>query len=134
MCTESITSIQGGVVASQGFDEIVCSTYAGWVFGLTSEPVQKSSVSSVLTTGTLAPSGGGTGGVDAKITLLKYLTFHIFMSPSKTLQYFNLKNLDWLRNLYILDNIEKYVMLDRERARRCIAGPPASTGCVVSTS
>ena len=28
-CSESITSVQGGVVASAGYDEIVCSTYAG---------------------------------------------------------------------------------------------------------
>ena len=26
---ESVTSVQGGVVATQGFDEIVCATYAG---------------------------------------------------------------------------------------------------------
>jgi len=37
-CTESITSIQGGVVGSSGYDEIVAATYAGWVFGLTSHP------------------------------------------------------------------------------------------------
>ncbi|KAL3880310.1 hypothetical protein ACJMK2_032558 [Sinanodonta woodiana] len=40
-CNESITSIQGGVVASAGFDEIVCATYAGWVLGLTSEQQNK---------------------------------------------------------------------------------------------
>lgn len=27
--SESVTSVQGGVIATQGFDEIVCSTYAG---------------------------------------------------------------------------------------------------------
>ncbi|XP_046325809.1 Bardet-Biedl syndrome 7 protein homolog isoform X2 [Haliotis rufescens] len=38
-CSESVTSVQGGVVTTPGYDEIVCSTYAGWVFGLTSEPL-----------------------------------------------------------------------------------------------
>jgi hypothetical protein len=27
--SESVTAVQGGVIATQGFDEIVCSTYAG---------------------------------------------------------------------------------------------------------
>ncbi|ESP04393.1 hypothetical protein LOTGIDRAFT_223884 [Lottia gigantea] len=36
-CSESVTSVQGGIISSSGYDEIVCSTYAGWVFGLTSE-------------------------------------------------------------------------------------------------
>lgn len=39
--SESVTSVQGGVIATQGFDEIVCSTYAGWVLGLTSEQMSK---------------------------------------------------------------------------------------------
>ncbi|CAH1777872.1 unnamed protein product [Owenia fusiformis] len=37
-CSESVTSVQGGVVASAGYDEIVCATYAGWVLGITTEP------------------------------------------------------------------------------------------------
>ncbi|KAJ8298389.1 hypothetical protein KUTeg_024920 [Tegillarca granosa] len=40
-CSESITAIQGGVVGTGGYDEIVCSTYAGWVLGLTSEQLTK---------------------------------------------------------------------------------------------
>ncbi|XP_060601022.1 Bardet-Biedl syndrome 7 protein homolog isoform X2 [Ruditapes philippinarum] len=40
-CSESITSVQGGIVASGGYDEIVCSTYAGWILGLTTEIKQK---------------------------------------------------------------------------------------------
>ena len=28
-CTESVTSVQGGVVSTPGYDEIICSTYAG---------------------------------------------------------------------------------------------------------
>ena len=28
-CNESVTSIQGGVVSSPGYDEIICTTYAG---------------------------------------------------------------------------------------------------------
>ncbi|KAM4808655.1 BBSome complex member BBS7 isoform 1-T3 [Rhinophrynus dorsalis] len=39
--TESITSIQGGCVGKDGYDEIVLSTYSGWVTGLTTEPVHK---------------------------------------------------------------------------------------------
>ncbi|XP_034303273.2 Bardet-Biedl syndrome 7 protein homolog isoform X3 [Magallana gigas] len=39
--SESVTSVQGGVIATQGFDEIICSTYAGWVLGLTSEQMSK---------------------------------------------------------------------------------------------
>ncbi|XP_076467410.1 BBSome complex member BBS7-like [Babylonia areolata] len=40
-CSESVTAVQGGVVSSPGYEEIVCSTYAGWVFGLTSEQQTK---------------------------------------------------------------------------------------------
>ncbi|WAQ99051.1 BBS7-like protein [Mya arenaria] len=40
-CSESVTSVQGGILGSAGYDEIVCTTYAGWVFGLTSESKQK---------------------------------------------------------------------------------------------
>ncbi|XP_063422999.1 Bardet-Biedl syndrome 7 protein homolog isoform X4 [Mytilus trossulus] len=39
--SESVTSVQGGCVATPGYDEIVCSTYAGWVLGLTSEQQTK---------------------------------------------------------------------------------------------
>uniref|UniRef100_A0A8D2D682 Bardet-Biedl syndrome 7 protein homolog n=1 Tax=Sciurus vulgaris TaxID=55149 RepID=A0A8D2D682_SCIVU len=41
--SESVTSIQGGCVGKDGYDEIVVSTYSGWVTGLTTEPVQKES-------------------------------------------------------------------------------------------
>ncbi|KAK7486998.1 hypothetical protein BaRGS_00021814 [Batillaria attramentaria] len=40
-CSESITSVQAGIVSTPGYEEIVCSTYAGWVFGLTSEQQTK---------------------------------------------------------------------------------------------
>ncbi|XP_078457100.1 BBSome complex member BBS7 isoform X1 [Lampetra fluviatilis] len=40
--SESITSIQGGCVGKDGYDEIITATYAGWVSGLTTEPLQKS--------------------------------------------------------------------------------------------
>ncbi|XP_052091574.1 Bardet-Biedl syndrome 7 protein homolog isoform X3 [Mytilus californianus] len=39
--SESVTSVQGGCVATPGYDEIVCTTYAGWVSTLTSEPLIK---------------------------------------------------------------------------------------------
>nr|KAF6400434.1 Bardet-Biedl syndrome 7 [Rousettus aegyptiacus] len=41
--SESITSIQGGCVGKDGYDEIVVSTYSGWVTGLTTEPVHRES-------------------------------------------------------------------------------------------
>ncbi|XP_056011341.1 Bardet-Biedl syndrome 7 protein homolog isoform X4 [Ostrea edulis] len=41
--SESVTAVQGGVIATQGYDEIVCSTYAGWISALTSEPNVKES-------------------------------------------------------------------------------------------
>ena len=34
---ESVTSIQGGCVGTAGYDEIIVSTYSGWIFGLTTE-------------------------------------------------------------------------------------------------
>ncbi|CAL4090214.1 unnamed protein product, partial [Meganyctiphanes norvegica] len=40
-CNESITSIQGGIVGNAGYDEIIGSTYTGWVFGLTTEPMDR---------------------------------------------------------------------------------------------
>ena len=42
-CGESVNSVEGGVVGSAGFDEIVASTYTGWVFGLTTENVESRS-------------------------------------------------------------------------------------------
>ncbi|XP_053317390.1 Bardet-Biedl syndrome 7 protein [Spea bombifrons] len=39
--TESITSIQGGCVGREGYDEIVLATYSGWITGLTTEPLHK---------------------------------------------------------------------------------------------
>ncbi|XP_041130154.1 Bardet-Biedl syndrome 7 protein [Polyodon spathula] len=39
--SESVTSIQGGCVGKDAFDEVLTATYTGWVTGLTSEPQQK---------------------------------------------------------------------------------------------
>ncbi|XP_023932485.1 Bardet-Biedl syndrome 7 protein homolog isoform X2 [Lingula anatina] len=36
-CSESVTSVQGGRVANGTFDEVVCTTYAGWIMSLTTE-------------------------------------------------------------------------------------------------
>ncbi|XP_060783284.1 Bardet-Biedl syndrome 7 protein isoform X2 [Neoarius graeffei] len=36
--TESVTSVQGGCVGKESHDEIVTTTYTGWVSGLTTEP------------------------------------------------------------------------------------------------
>ena len=57
-CGESVSSVEGGVVGSAGFDEIIATTYTGWVFGLTTENVesrarlQRDSISSTSTTNT----------------------------------------------------------------------------------
>uniref|UniRef100_A0A1A8GTM9 Bardet-Biedl syndrome 7 n=2 Tax=Nothobranchius korthausae TaxID=1143690 RepID=A0A1A8GTM9_9TELE len=36
--SESVTSIQGGCVGKESYDELLTSTYTGWVTGLTTEP------------------------------------------------------------------------------------------------
>ncbi|XP_077388007.1 BBSome complex member BBS7 [Festucalex cinctus] len=41
--SESVTSIQGGCVGKESYDEILTATYTGWVTGLTTEP-QKAEV------------------------------------------------------------------------------------------
>eukprot|EP00794_Sanderia_malayensis_P007541 gene7541-8378_t len=41
MLSESITAIQGSCVGASNYDELVISTYTGWVMGLTTEPQQK---------------------------------------------------------------------------------------------
>ena len=41
MLSESITAIHGGCIGTAHYDEVVLSTYTGWVIGLTSEPQQK---------------------------------------------------------------------------------------------
>ncbi|MBN3296985.1 BBS7 protein, partial [Amia calva] len=38
---ESVTSIQGGCVGKESYEEILAATYTGWVTGLTSEPQQR---------------------------------------------------------------------------------------------
>ncbi|XP_026855175.1 Bardet-Biedl syndrome 7 protein [Electrophorus electricus] len=38
--SESVTSIQGGCVGKESYDEILTATYTGWVSGLTTEPQQ----------------------------------------------------------------------------------------------
>ncbi|CAI5784418.1 Bardet-Biedl syndrome 7 protein isoform X1 [Podarcis lilfordi] len=39
--SESVTSVQGGCVGKEGYDEIITSTYSGWVSGLTTEPTHR---------------------------------------------------------------------------------------------
>ncbi|CAD5123923.1 DgyrCDS12231 [Dimorphilus gyrociliatus] len=41
---ESVTSIRGGVVSAPGYDELVCTTYSGWVSSLTTEPESSSKI------------------------------------------------------------------------------------------
>ncbi|XP_029964352.1 BBSome complex member BBS7 isoform X2 [Salarias fasciatus] len=36
--SESVTSVQGGCVGKEAYDEVLTSTYTGWVTGLTTEP------------------------------------------------------------------------------------------------
>ncbi|KAJ3587558.1 hypothetical protein NHX12_011155 [Muraenolepis orangiensis] len=38
MLSESVTSIQGGCVGKESYDEVITATYTGWVTGLTTEP------------------------------------------------------------------------------------------------
>uniref|UniRef100_A0A8C2IZU0 Bardet-Biedl syndrome 7 n=1 Tax=Cyprinus carpio TaxID=7962 RepID=A0A8C2IZU0_CYPCA len=38
--SESVTSIQGGCVGKEMYDEVLATTYTGWVSGLTTEPQQ----------------------------------------------------------------------------------------------
>ncbi|XP_028815429.1 BBSome complex member BBS7 isoform X2 [Denticeps clupeoides] len=38
--SESVTSIQGGCVGKENYDEVLTTTYTGWVSGLTTEPQQ----------------------------------------------------------------------------------------------
>lgn len=40
-CGESVTSVQGGKVGNPGYDEILATTYSGWIFGLSTEPANK---------------------------------------------------------------------------------------------
>eukprot|EP00075_Anas_platyrhynchos_P022788 XP_027312041.1 Bardet-Biedl syndrome 7 protein [Anas platyrhynchos] len=39
--SESIASVQGGCVGKDGYDEVLASTYSGWLTGLTTEPVHR---------------------------------------------------------------------------------------------
>ncbi|XP_006629230.1 Bardet-Biedl syndrome 7 protein isoform X1 [Lepisosteus oculatus] len=39
--SESVTSIQGGCVGKESFEEVLTATYTGWLTGLTSEPQHK---------------------------------------------------------------------------------------------
>lgn len=39
--SESITSVSGGCVCASNYQEVVVSTYTGWVLGMTSEPQQR---------------------------------------------------------------------------------------------
>ncbi|KAL3081289.1 hypothetical protein niasHT_039766 [Heterodera trifolii] len=57
-CEESITGLCCGRVGSPNFAEIVVSTYSGWVFSLTTEPVFSMSGSSA-TTNRQNETGGG---------------------------------------------------------------------------
>ncbi|KAL1434870.1 hypothetical protein MTO96_001749 [Rhipicephalus appendiculatus] len=40
-CGESVTSVQGGVVGNARYDEVLVTTYSGWIFGLSSEHSEK---------------------------------------------------------------------------------------------
>ena len=39
MFSESISSIEGGMVGSSDYEEVLVATYSGCVFGLTREPI-----------------------------------------------------------------------------------------------
>ncbi|XP_065310019.1 BBSome complex member BBS7-like isoform X1 [Dermacentor albipictus] len=40
-CGESVTSVQGGVIGNARYDELLVTTYSGWVFGLSGEHAEK---------------------------------------------------------------------------------------------
>ncbi|XP_077518922.1 BBSome complex member BBS7-like [Amblyomma americanum] len=40
-CGESVTSVQGGIVGNARYDEVLVTTYSGWVFGLSAEHAEK---------------------------------------------------------------------------------------------
>ncbi|XP_054708555.1 Bardet-Biedl syndrome 7 protein homolog [Uloborus diversus] len=40
-CGESVTSVHGGMIGTAGYDELLITTYTGWIFGLSSEPADK---------------------------------------------------------------------------------------------
>ncbi|XP_029844333.2 Bardet-Biedl syndrome 7 protein homolog [Ixodes scapularis] len=40
-CGESVTSVLGGVVSTAKYDEVIVTTFSGWVFGLSSEHAEK---------------------------------------------------------------------------------------------
>ncbi|XP_075544098.1 BBSome complex member BBS7-like isoform X4 [Dermacentor variabilis] len=40
-CGESVTSVQGGVIGNARYDELLVTTYSGWVFGLSAEHAEK---------------------------------------------------------------------------------------------
>ncbi|XP_047121866.1 Bardet-Biedl syndrome 7 protein homolog isoform X3 [Schistocerca piceifrons] len=63
-CNESITSVQCGVLGSAGYDEIVVTTYTGWLFGLTTEVIDKQ-------VGIDTNTGGVTISQDAKTKILR---------------------------------------------------------------
>ena len=69
-----MTSICGGCVGTAGYDEIVMSTYSGWVMGLTTEPREKEAGSTQTDQrNTISEEN------QAKITALRYRSlFHFF--------------------------------------------------------
>ncbi|XP_075738416.1 BBSome complex member BBS7 [Rhipicephalus microplus] len=40
-CGESVTSVQGGAIGNARYDEVLVTTYSGWIFGLSAEHSEK---------------------------------------------------------------------------------------------
>ena len=73
--SESVTSICGGCVGTTGYDEIIMSTYSGWVMGLTTEPREKEA----------GPAQGDQSNTisdenQVKINALRYKIYHAFLA------------------------------------------------------
>jgi Bardet-Biedl syndrome 7 protein len=74
--SESVTSICGGCVGTAGYDEIIMSTYSGWVMGLTTEPREKEAgPSQVDQRNTISDEN------QTKISALRYFTHKTYFVP-----------------------------------------------------
>uniref|UniRef100_A0A1I8INF6 Bardet-Biedl syndrome 7 protein homolog n=1 Tax=Macrostomum lignano TaxID=282301 RepID=A0A1I8INF6_9PLAT len=62
-CNETITAMAVGVVNEKSYDEIVCSTYGGWIFGLTRAVLESSTGADAAGVAT-SSAGAGDGKLD----------------------------------------------------------------------
>ncbi len=89
--SESVTSVCGGCVGTAGYDEVIMSTYSGWVMGLTTEPREKEGGPSQVDQRTTISEEN-----QAKIRSLRYL----FIKQNKT-EYFNMLDTEFEKIIWI---------------------------------